>query len=570
MLPTQIPAMKGQPRSVLEQAARERVICVISKLGEAEYKHKLDQIEETDPEKIGGKVEFVFAVNKLSEGWDVDNVFQIVPAEERVFNSKLLISQVLGRGLRLPRQVSLGAIQHNYPMVTITNHDKFAQHIRELLDEVTECEMRFVSNPLQDPDQRRYKHHFCLFNLEYLPSERLEDRKPEELTDNVPQRNLLLTLSSERLGVKVTYIEGTKHFQLSKEFFTVDQVVLEIERRFKNRVFERRHFDFGDGMVLDEIPGAEEIEAVIRAAMNKAKFQDDLLSAENRQQVELFFNQFLPKGRKRVVRERIEGSVKGVSTTEIQQGSARSGGLDHTVSVFITEDYRKELGDQNLFIIDEMGKFPQQDSLPGFGHEFIRKVYPSKNLYAANTSLFRSPQDLVILSHEPEREFIFRLIEGPKFISAWVKSPDIGFYSLDYEYWRRGKDRVRRSFNPDFFIRICIRDYLLLNTNADFSAVSQLRYLEEKGIDDIILVVEIKDDEDDSEATLAKAQFGKEHFKSLNSRLRKANPIDFQQEFRNSINQQYIFFVLRPGEYARWFGQLASGMFINHLELILD
>ena len=146
----------------------------------------------------------------------------------------------------------------------------------------------------------------------------------------------------------------------------------------------------------------------------------------------------------------------------------------------------------------------------------------------------------------------------------------MGFYSLDYEYWKRGKDRVRRSFNPDFFIRISIRDYLLLNTKADSNAVSQLRYLQEKGIDDIILVVEIKDDDDDSEATMAKEQFGKEHFKNLNSRLRKANPIDFLEQFRGSINQQYIFFLLRPGEYARWFSQLTSGMFINHLELIVD
>ena len=105
IMPTENPSLAGQPLSTLEQAARERVICVIAKPGETEYKQKLDQIEETDPEKIGGKVEFIFAVNKLSEGWDVDNVFQIVPAEERVFNSKLLISQVLGRGLRLPRNV---------------------------------------------------------------------------------------------------------------------------------------------------------------------------------------------------------------------------------------------------------------------------------------------------------------------------------------------------------------------------------------------------------------------------------------------------------------------------------
>lgn len=567
IMPTEDPTLKGQPRSALEQAARERVICVISKLGEAEYKQKLDQIEETDPQKIGGKVEFIFAVNKLSEGWDVDNVFQIVPAEERVFNSKLLISQVLGRGLRLPRDVSLGAVQNNYPMVTITNHDKFGRHIRELLDEVTECEMRFTSKVLQDPEQKRYKHHFCLFNLEYLPSQRLEDRTPEELTENPRGRELLLTPSADKLGVKVTYIEGTRRFELTKEFFTVDQVVLDIEHRFKNRVFERKHFDFGDGIILDDVPGPDEIEEVIRNAMARAGIKGDLLSAENRPQIEFFFNQFLPKGRKKVIRERIEGKVIGISTAEIQQVSARSGGVDHTLSVFITEDYKDELGDQNLFIIEEIGKQPRQQSLPDFTHEYIRKVYSAKHLYSVNTSLFRSPQDLVILSHEPEREFFSRLIEHSKYISAWVKSPDVGFYSLDYEYWKRGKDRVRRSFNPDFFIKISIRDFLFINNKAQSSAVSRLRYLQEKGIENIILVVEIKSDDDDSEATAAKEQFGKDHFKSLNSRLRKINPIDFPEQFRNSVSQRYVFYVLRPAQFGGWFGRLGNGMFIHDLEL---
>ena len=39
----------------------------------------------------------------LSEGWDVKNVFQIVPHEERAFNSKLLIAQVLGPRLAAAR-----------------------------------------------------------------------------------------------------------------------------------------------------------------------------------------------------------------------------------------------------------------------------------------------------------------------------------------------------------------------------------------------------------------------------------------------------------------------------------
>jgi type III restriction enzyme len=51
-------------------------------------------------DKPDSKVEWIVSVSMLSEGWDVKNVFQIVPHEERAFNSKLLIAQVLGRGLR--------------------------------------------------------------------------------------------------------------------------------------------------------------------------------------------------------------------------------------------------------------------------------------------------------------------------------------------------------------------------------------------------------------------------------------------------------------------------------------
>lgn len=47
-------------------------------------------------------VEWIISVSMLTEGWDVKNVFQIVPHESRAFSSKLLIAQVLGRGLRVP------------------------------------------------------------------------------------------------------------------------------------------------------------------------------------------------------------------------------------------------------------------------------------------------------------------------------------------------------------------------------------------------------------------------------------------------------------------------------------
>lgn len=566
------PACGDLPRSALEQSAREKVICVISKLGEAEYRQKLDQVEQVDPEKVGGKVEFIFAVNKLSEGWDVDNVFQIVPAEERVFNSKLLISQVLGRGLRLPRKVNLGELQQNYPVVTVTNHDRFAKHITELLDEVTECELRLSSQVLTDPAQKRYGHHFSLFNLKYLPATRFVDRKPEETEGDTTRRELILTPSSERLNVRVTYLKGTKRFKLSKDFFTLDQIVLDVERRFKNTIFESSRFDFGDGIVTDNVPERAEIERIITSAMAMAGMEGDRLSAENRQQIYLFFNQFLPKGKKKVIREHIEGEIEGVSTTAMQQSSVRAGSLDHDTSVFMSEDYENELNEQNLFILKELTRSKKQlpleeAGLPAdeFNAEYIRQMAPFKNLYAVNPSLFRTPQDLVILNHQPEQQFVFRLIEDAKHVNAWVKSPDRDFYSLDYEYWKGGRDRVQRSFNPDFFIRIAIRNCLLRIPN-DAPAVERLRRLEDQGIEELILVVEIKSDDDQSEETRAKDQYARDHFKALNQRLREANPADFPEPFRAAIHQQYIFYLLRPADYAQWFGHLRTGAFVFDLQ----
>lgn len=556
----------GTPRSALESLARDKVITVVSQLGESDYKQKLAQIEETDPDRVGGKVEYIFAVNMLSEGWDVDNVFQIVPAEERVFNSKLLISQVLGRGLRMPRKVPPLQLAARYPVVTITNHERFAEHIRQLLDEVTDCELRLTSEVLEDPEQLRHKHHFNVFNLEYVPSQRTEPRDDGD-SDGGTARELKLTPSLEKLGVQVTYLQGTKRFELSKDFFTVDQIVLDIERRFRNTTFESRHFDFGEGLTVDGIPGADEIEQVIRAAMAAVGIEGNRLSRENRQQIELYFNQFLPKGTKRVIRENKQGRVQGVTTQAMPQSSARSGGVDNETSAFMSADYAKELSPENLFVVKELTKEQQlelgdgQLSTQGFNTDHIKQLAQFRNLYAVKSDRFHTPQGLVITRFEPERQFVFRLVDHSSLITSWVKSPDSGFYGLDYEYWKAGKDRVRRSFNPDFIVRVNLADYLLLLPEDPTNmGVQRLREMQDKGVTDLMLVVEIKHDDDDSEQTRAKGEYGEQHFRALNPRLRDTNPIDFPEEFRNDTNQLYAFWILRPSEYNSWFGKLRTGL----------
>jgi type III restriction enzyme len=560
------PEYKKLTKLQVQPIAREKVICVISKPTDMDYQDKLDAIEESDPKKVGGIVEFIFAVNKLSEGWDVDNVYQIVPMQERIFASKLLISQVLGRGLRLPRMVPIGQIMGNYPVVTITNHEKFAEHIKDLVDAVTQCETRFTSNVLQQTDGiDRAKYNFTVFNLEYLPGQKLEDAKSP--AQDMPSRTLILTAPTETLKVEVTYLLDKKNFALSKNFYTVDQVVVEIADRFAMKHFESKQFDFGDGVVTETLPEHDDIEKVIRNAMNKANFKEDRLSDDNRKQVDLFFNQFLPKGKKKVVHVKIEGSLQGIKTETMGASSARTGELDKFANVFISEDYESELTGDNIFILEDILKRFKKESSGQSLFEFdytksecFRQLTVVKPVFVVNTSMFKTPQNLVIVSHAPECKFVFQLIDNAKYITSWIKSRDMDFYSLDYEFFKGGKDRTRRSFNPDFFIVLDIEHYIdRIHSEDPGAGLSNLHDLQNKGKKTIVRVVEIKSDEDQDEATRAKERYGKEHFERLNRVLDTTNPIDAAEGFRPHMNQYYTFDLLTPERYGGWFNDLKKG-----------
>ena len=99
----------------------------------------------------------------LTEGWDVKNVFQIYPHEKRAFNSKLLIAQVLGRGLRRPEGLKAE------PRVFVFNHDKWGGEVEDLVAEVLDQETTIAQRPT---DERPVKH----FDLHQLDLHRGPDR----------------------------------------------------------------------------------------------------------------------------------------------------------------------------------------------------------------------------------------------------------------------------------------------------------------------------------------------------------------------------------------------------------
>jgi type III restriction enzyme len=71
--------------------------------------------------------EIVIHVNMLKEGWDVNNLYTIVPL--RAANARILIEQSIGRGLRLPYGVRTGVTAVD--RLNIVAHDKF----QEIVDE---------------------------------------------------------------------------------------------------------------------------------------------------------------------------------------------------------------------------------------------------------------------------------------------------------------------------------------------------------------------------------------------------------------------------------------------------
>jgi len=562
---------KGSDSEIVDRM-RKKVICVVSQVSKSQYKDELDNIEETNAKKTGGKVEFVFAVNKLSEGWDVDNVFQIVPMEERVFNSKLLISQVLGRGMRIPREVPNAHILQNYPVLTVTNHDKFADHIKELVASVTESDMYLTSSVLPDREQGRGVHNFTLFNLNYIPSERYE--KADKGKDVKPTGKLMLTPFEEILGVKVIRTKDEKRYELAKDFHTVDQIVYDIFNRFRLRTFEALHFDFGSVVVDDRYPEEDEIRQVIIGAMKESGIEGTRLSEENRKECDMYFNRFLPPGKKKRIFENIEGDINPVDTSCMDKSGIRVSELEGDRTAFLSEDYGSEAGETNKFVLDfiselrgrpedkqQLSLFKPDDFVEN-RDEIIRPFVKgdTRPPYVVNTSKLKSPQNIVLVSHSPEKEFVFCLIEDSNYIDSWIKSPDKNFYSIDYEYWKGGKDRVRRSFNPDFFIKIDLDDYIsTLENEGKEENLEELEKLQDEGVETLIKVVEIKSDEEQDEATPAKEEYAKVHFERVNEKLSTLNLADLASQYRDDAKQYYTFDLLTPHQFTGWISDLKKG-----------
>ncbi len=111
-----------QSEAFFEARYADKVIQVDSSVKEEETVEKLLTVEQND-----NPVEIVIHVNMLKEGWDVTNLYTIIPL--RAANARTLIEQSIGRGLRLPygKRTGVTAVDR----LNIVAHDRF----QEIVDE---------------------------------------------------------------------------------------------------------------------------------------------------------------------------------------------------------------------------------------------------------------------------------------------------------------------------------------------------------------------------------------------------------------------------------------------------
>lgn len=140
-----------------------------------------------DVENSDNPIEIVIHVNMLKEGWDVNNLYTIVPL--RTAASKILREQMVGRGLRLPYGERTG--DRDVDAVMLTAHDKF----QDILDEAQKGDSIFkagnvikAEEELDEPEEIVYTQ----LSLETESNETLEQAYAQTGLAASEESNVLL------------------------------------------------------------------------------------------------------------------------------------------------------------------------------------------------------------------------------------------------------------------------------------------------------------------------------------------------------------------------------------------
>jgi|GEM_PF-106800 len=459
-------------------------------------------------------VEWITSVSMLTEGWDVQNVFQIVPHEKRAFSSKLLIAQVLGRGLRIPQ-----AYRGERCVVTVFNHDNWSSSIKHLVEEVMETEKRVHSYPVdKSPD-----YHFALHNIDYDTSTHTQTF-PQEKEVEFSKGYVMLKSQVDTVTVETVYEQATSGAQSVRstsvryKTFSLDEVAEMMHNKLKT-IDDEAGTGYAIRYTLDWL------KDFIRRSLREAGETRDVVNEDNRQRL-LKALGVIHRPASQVVRYKLTArAIREFSTRDRKTHSVGVASLRRGDTTVFTDDLSIALSNEEDQVV--LQEVLDDETLPRSAH-----------IAVSNTYHFKTPVNVALSNYKPEREFTKGLVkaENVAAIDAWMKSADTGFYEIEYSY-RRGNHTKRGSFNPDFFIK--------------------------KG--NHILIIETKGDDqltDPDDENKAKYRAARQHFSTLNTLLRAHGGYE---------ELEYHFHFLTPSDYSAFFQFLRDGRYdyVSELDAVL-
>ncbi len=448
-------------------------------------------------------VEWIVSVSMLTEGWDVKNVFQIVPHEQRAFNSKLLISQVLGRGLRIP-----SGIEHPV-LVKINNHEKWTSNIINLYNEILEIENKLSWGY----DENKSAFLFPLYNLEYASVQDTTESK--EKPAKGPGTCGFSPQSKTWEETSIYSETGSFRFTVeTKDAVPIDQASREIKLFLKDK----------DPGIAKQWP-LDKIKDFIVTQLKNDGYDSSFLSRENLAKAKQAFGPMLRELGKKTPRMKMKpDAVREVKIEEMTPQFFSESSIKENGYLFYTEESPKTLPKEQVTILYEFLKDKKnyqeiKELRVRYGGSESEIRFLVENLHEVPTHKFKTPLNFILASYEPEYRFAQSLFNNIELFDSIFKSPNKDFYNFPYSYKpdKTGSSHVKReNFNPDFFIKLADKNE--------------------------ILVIEMKADGDTAQKNKAKYRDGKAHFKALNEKLQDTG-----------IKWLYHFYFLSPEDITEFF-----------------
>jgi type III restriction enzyme len=300
-------------------------------------------------------------------------------------------------------------------------------------------------------------------------------------------------------------------------YYPMADVVADVRKRML------LHDELTSGDLAKAYP-KKRVESLVRDALKRLKLEGTAISQENRQLIMSAFGSL----RQKTLRAGAEWAqepdgLETKSTAQMGPVRERISGLTAHVGLFHDE------------LSPKLGTLDDAAALK----KALAIEIPTFMRHVDNSYLLKSPVNVVSTSHAPERLFVERLLQADNAaaLKAWVKAPDVGFYTIEYGFQPGGNGRSKRGqFNPDFFL-LC------------------------EGADEVV-VVETKADDDTSDINAGKLAFANAYFAKLNELLKSKRR-----------KRRYQFHFLSPQDYDDFFAGLRDNSldrFVSTLQAALS